>query len=162
MSGIFDQFRKKVLASVFRDSSDSQEDKDVDNLIALGVLLWVVAEADDKFLPEEKEKIEEVLRVYDHINEDDMPIVLRSIEEASLCKIDLFTFTNEVGKDLPREIKIDIIENLFRIACIDQDLDEKEHEMIRKISGLFRLDHNEFINSKVKVKKEFGMDTSGL
>jgi len=126
------------------------------------VLLWVVADADDRFLPEEEDKIKDVLKKYDDISDRDMPIVLRSIKEASINKIDLYSFTNAVSKNLKREIKIEIIENLFRVACSDQDLDETELETIRKISNLFRLDHKDFINSKIKVKKEFGMDTAGL
>ena len=37
-----------------------------------------------------------------------------------------------------------------------------EHEMIRKISGLLRIDHKDFIDIKIRVKKEFGLDTAGL
>ena len=60
------------------------------------------------------------------------------------------------------EIKIKILENLFRIACVDKDLDDRELEVIRKISGLFKLTHKDFIDSKIKVKKEFGLDTAGF
>jgi len=161
MANFFDQFKQRVITSVFKDE-EPEESKEINNLIALGVLLWEVGEADDAFLPEEKDKISEVLQKYDDITDADMPIVLRAIEEASLEKIDLYTFTSEAGKDLSREGKIEIIENLFRVACIDNELDEKEHETIRKITNLFQLDHDEFINAKVRVKKEFGMDTAGL
>jgi len=55
--GFFDSFRQKVISAA---SPQEQEDlkrktqtKDtVDNLISLGVLLWEVAQADDKFLSE--------------------------------------------------------------------------------------------------------------
>ena len=58
--------------------------------------------------------------------------------------------------------KINILENLFRIDCVDQDLDHEEHEMIRKISGLLQIDHKDFIDTKIRIKKEFGLDTAGL
>ena len=161
MSGFLDSFRKKIISSVYKDSVDVEEVK-LNDKIALGVLLWVVAEADDEFLPEEMDKIKEVLRNISHIAEEDLPCILESIEIAAKERIDLHTFTHEVSNGLSRDIKLSIIDNLFRVACVDNDLDEKEHEMIRKISGLFRLDHKEFIDSKIKVKKEFGMDTAGL
>jgi uncharacterized tellurite resistance protein B-like protein len=162
MSGIFDQFREKVFHSVWKEKSDEPQQVAVDDKIALGVLLWEVAQADNKFLPEEKDKIKDVLKQYSNIPEDQVSYVMESIEIASRDKIDLHTFTREVSHDLSRDIKKDIIENLFRVACIDGDLAHEEEETIRKISGLFRLEHKDFIDSKIKVKKEFGMDTAGL
>ena len=55
-----------------------------------------------------------------------------------------------------------IIENLFRIACVDKELDNNELETIRKISGLFKIEHSNFIDAKIKIKKEFGLDTAGF
>ena len=166
MAGFFDNFKKKVTSAIGFQDSESPEvpqvkDK-VDNLISLGVLLWEVAQADGKFLPEEETKIKEVLNVYGHVTKEDMPIVLRAIKEASIERIDLHTFTKDVGQNLAFDIKIGIIENLFRVACIDQDLDHEEHEMIRKISGLLRIEHKDFIDIKIRIKKEFGLDTAGF
>ena len=80
MAGFLDQFRKNVITSVRKDKPDEPNVKDIDDKIALGVLLWVVAEADEKFLPEEEEKIKEVLRLYSGISSEDMPIVLASTQ----------------------------------------------------------------------------------
>ena len=159
--GFLENLRKKI-DPTYKAEEVQPEHCEVNNLIALGVLLWTVAEADEKFLPEEKEKIVEVLKACEDISDDDMPIVLRAIEEASVNKIDYHEFTSEVKKGITREARIAIIENLFRVGCIDGDLDNDELEIIRKISGLFMLDHEEFIGAKVKVKKEFGMDVAGL
>lgn len=160
--GIFDDFKEKILSSVNVAEETQQDDHKVDDLIALGVLLWEVADADDQFLPKETDKIEEILREHNEISQEDMPIVLRAIEEASVMKIDLFSFTKDVSGGIERKDKIYIVENLFRVACVDHDLDNTELETIRKISGLFGLDHQEFIECKIKVKKEYGMDTTGL
>lgn len=161
MSGIFDQFRQKVIHSVWKDLPQGMEKVNVDDKIALGVLLWVVAEADDKFLPEEQQAIQGVLQKYGGIPENQIPVVLKSIEKAAKERIDLHTFTQEVSQDLPYPLKMEIIENLFRVACADGELAHEEEEMIRKISGLFRLDHKDFIDAKIKVKKEFGLEVAG-
>jgi len=164
MSGIFNNFRQKVISTVYPQSSKNapQSSGTIDNLISLGVLLWEVAQADEKFLPSEEERMKEILKNYGKIGDEDMPIVLRAIKEASINRIDLHTFTKEVGQGLSFDAKIDILEELFRIACADEDLDHEEHEMIRKISGLLRIDHKDFIDTKIRVKKEFGLDTAGL
>jgi len=167
MPGLFESFRQKVVSAVGPGEAEGPEQasrpKDIiDNLIALGVLLWVVAEADAKFLPEEQSKVEEILSTYGKVSEEDMPIVLRAIKEASIERIDLYAFTSEVGGGLSFKTRTGILENLFRVACVDRDLDHEEHEMIRKISGLLRLDHKDFIDTKIRIKKEFGLDIAGL
>jgi len=157
MSGFLDKFRQKVVSSVWKQPS--REDKSIDDKIALGVLLWVVAKADDKFLAQEENQIKEIITNYCNIDEQDLSLVLNSIREAEKQAIDLYAFTSAISKDLNYQMKISILENLFRVACIDKDLDNSEEETIRKISSLLGLEHSDFINAKVKIKKEFGLET---
>ncbi len=159
MAGFLDKFRKNVTTSVWKDKRDEPKVKDVDDKIALGVLLWVVAEADDKFLAKEDGKIRDILTAYSKISEEEIETVLASIKEAARERIDLHRFTREVGKNLPYEVRKSIIETLFRVACCDEELDHNEMETIRKISGLFHIAHKDFINAKITIKKEFGLDT---
>ena len=162
MAGFLDRFRKNVISSVRKDKADEPKVKDIDDKIALGVLLWVVAEADEKFLPEEEGKIKEVLISHSKISNEDIPTVLTSIKEAAKERIDLYRFTHEISENLPNDIKISIIENLFRVACVDKNLDDNELEAIRKISSLFKIEHADFIDAKIRIKKEFGLDTAGF
>lgn len=159
MAGFLDEFRGKVLAPLHKEEV---EPKEIDDKIALGVLLWAVAEADEKFLPEEEKKMKEILTSYAKIPEKDMPYVMGSVQEAARERIDLYRFTNEISKDLNYQMKISILGNLFRVACSDKELDDKELETIRKIANLFRLSHGDFIKTKIKIKKEFGLPTAGL
>ena len=93
------------------------------------------------------------------MSEEDIPLVMSSVEQAAKESIDLYTFTHEVSAGLPYQKKKEIIESLFRVACVDKDLAHEEHETVRKISGLFGLDHKDFIDAKIKIKKEFGIET---
>ncbi len=162
MAGFLDRFRENVISSVWKDKTDEPKVKDIDDKIALGVLLWVIAEADSKFLPEEEEKIKEILLLHSKVADKDIPVVLASIREAAKERIDLYAFTHEITENLPKYIKKSIIEDLFRVACIDRGMDNNELELIRKISGLFHISHSDFIDAKIKIKKEFGLDTAGL
>ena len=161
MAGFLDKFRGNVVSSVWKDKKDVPKAIDIDDKIALGVLLWVVAEADDKFLAKEDEKIREILTTsHSKISEDEIETVLASIKEAARERIDLHRFTREVSKDLSYEMRKSIIETLFHVACCDEELDHNEMETIRKISGLFHLSHKDFIKAKITAKKEFGIDTA--
>jgi len=157
MSGFLDKFRNKVTSGVWKQPPP--KGKSIDDKIALGVLLWVVAKADNKFLAQEENQIKEVITDYCNIDKGDLPLVLNSIKEAEREAIDLYSFTSTISKDLNYQAKISILENLFRVACSDKDLDDKEVETIRKISSLLGLEHSDFINAKIKIKKEFGLET---
>ena len=157
MAGFLDRFRKDVIASVWENEQRQVDEIKIDDKIALGVLLWVVAEADGEFLDAERDKIKETLISMCKLTEDELAVVMSAVELAAKERIDLFAFTHEVSEDLERARKIEILEHLFRVACADQNLDESENSMIRKISGLFRLDHREYIDAKLKVKGEFGL-----
>ncbi len=158
MAGFLDKFRSNVITSVWKDKDDKPEVKDIDDNIALGALLWVVAEADEKFLAQEDEKIKEILTLYSKIPEYEMSTVMASIKEAARERIDLHRFTREVGKNLSYDVRKSVRETLFRVACCDKELDHNEIETIRKISGLFHIAHKDFINAKINIKKEFGLD----
>ncbi len=161
MAGFLDKFRNNVVSSVWKDKKDEPKVIDIDDKIALGVLLWIVAEADEKFLAKEDEKIKEILTTsHSKISEEEIETVLASIKEAARERVDLHRFTSEVSNDLPYEVRISIIETLFRVACCDEELDHKEMETIRKISGLFHIAHKDFINAKITIKKEFGLDVA--
>ena len=154
-----DQFRNKVIASVWKVSASSLDKNKIDDKIALGVLLWIVAAADDKFLPLEKEKIKEILISFASVPVDDIPWILQSIEQAQKQSIDMHSFTSLISKELSYKSKINIIEILFSVACVDQELDVREMETIRKVANLFNVSHKDFIDIKIKVKQEFGMKT---
>ncbi len=160
MSGFLDQFRNKVVASVWKDPSSAPVAREIDDKLALGVLLWIVACADEKFLPQEKEKIKEILISDAKILKDDIPCIITSIEQAQAQRIDTHSFTRLISKDVSYPAKVNIIETLFSIACVDGELAIKEMEAIRKIANLFKLSHKDFIMAKIKIKKEFGLKTA--
>jgi len=162
VSGFLDRFRNTVIQSVWKDRADSPAQVELDDKIALGVLLWVVAEEDKTFLPEEESAIKTILETVGGVGSEDMPVVLSSIRLAARDRIDLFAFTREVRQGLPYAVKKNIVENLFRVACADGDLAHEEQDVIRKISGLCGVDHQDFIDAKLKIKKDFGLDSSDV
>lgn len=160
MAEFIDKFREQLLSKVSKEQPEGLklEDKEIDNAIALGVLLWVVAETDNKFLKEEEDKIKEVLNTHAKISKEQIPVVLATIKQAAEERIDIWSFTHPFA-NLEDSEKITIIENLFRVACADNDLDHYETETIRKMANLMGVTHGNFIDAKIKIKKEQGMET---
>lgn len=166
MGNLIENLHQKVL-SLFKKGVSEQVDFKADlpefvsqECLALGVLLWVVAQSDGRFLPKERIRIEQILSAYGKLDKSHLAYVLGAVKVAEAERIDLHQFTHQVCEGLSYGERIHVLENLFRVACIDGDLAHEEHEMIRKISGLFKVDHEEFIEAKVKIKKEFGLVTT--
>ena len=55
-------------------------------------------------IEKEKDKIKKVLIEYGSISEQEMPVVLEAVKQASEDRIDLYTFTQEVSQDLSYEV----------------------------------------------------------
>ena len=156
MRGFLSRFRRKVISFVRKNKGKRPAAESVDDKIILGVLLWgvgAVAEADKKVLPEEDEKIKQILLSYTKISKQDFPIVFTAIRQASLEKIHLYRFVREVSKKLTYSARISIIEDLFCVAFADKKLDKAELEVIRKISDLFSVTERDFANIRKSARK---------
>jgi len=132
-----------------------------DEHLALGVLLWVVAEADGRFLDAEQELIRQVLTTTAGVDQEDMAVVLAAVKEAARERIDLYAFTREVASDVGGPGRAAIVRQLFRVACADGGLDAREIETIRQIAGLLHVPHAAFIQAKLDAKAEFGITSAG-
>jgi uncharacterized tellurite resistance protein B-like protein len=132
-----------------------------DEPIALGVLLWSVAEADGRLLDAEKALIGQVLTDERGMAPSDAARVLAAVELAARERIDLYSFAREVADGLPAEARARIVRQLYRVACADGHLDGAETEAVRLVSTLLRVPHDAFIAAKLAAKDEFGVRTPG-
>jgi uncharacterized tellurite resistance protein B-like protein len=125
-----------------------------DEAIALGVLLWSVAEADGRLLDAEKTQVAEGLARHGGVAAADLALVLAAVEQAAKERIDLYSFAREVADGLTAAARVEIVKQLYRVACADGTLEHAEVETIRLIAGLLRVPHEGFIAAKLAVKDE--------
>ncbi|MFH1531881.1 MAG: TerB family tellurite resistance protein [Pseudomonadota bacterium] len=157
MGGLLDRLRGLVVPSAAADgAANAPKAGPGDDRIALGVLLWIVAEADGRFLVEEKAQIEQVL-IGQGMGAGDLAVVMASVEQAAKDRIDLYTFTREVAEGLSPAERVEIVKQLYRVACADGSVDHEEVESIRQIAGLLRVPHRDMIDAKVAAKAEYGL-----
>ncbi len=71
----------------------------------------------------------------------------REIEDAT----DYYQFTSLINKSLELTAKVKIVEDLWRVAFADNQLDCYEEHMIRKVAELLYVPHREFIAAKHRV-----------
>jgi len=152
MAGFLDSFRKKVVESIYKEKPDlpKVKDEDINDTIALGVLMLIVAKSDQMFLTTELDKIKDVLSIHAGLSDEKMPYVLATIRQAEEERVDFWRFTRELDEDLPYEHKLPIFEILFRVATVDKDLSNDEIYMLNRIADVFGIYTEDF---KVLLKK---------
>lgn len=156
MGGLLERLRKLVVPAVAHQGATTQPAAAAfDEKIALGVLLWIVAEADGRFLDEERAQIKQVLSAHGGVGEADLAVVMAAVEQAAADRIDMYAFTREVAQDLSPASRVEIVRHLYRVACADRTLVHDEVEVIRKISNLMRVGHQEMIAAKLAAMAEF-------
>ena len=163
MSGLLQRLRKKIVTSSRADRKQEAEVKDIDSKITLGVLLWAVgavAQADDKFLKVEEDQIKKVISSHLKLSQDDLAVILTTVRQAAMEKIDFFQLVREANGVLAYSEKVSIIKDLLRIACADRILDDSEIEIIEKMALLLEIEKTDFAQSMREVKREFGLDST--
>ena len=64
----------------------------------------------------------------------------------------LYEYTRTVNDQFGYENKLNLLENLWKVAYADNNLDKYEEHLIRKISDLIHIDHGDYINIKLRVR----------
>lgn len=114
----------------------------------------------------------ELLKIDKHINERETAMlsdILQktfSLDPASLAEIvalaeqearqavSLYDFTSLVNESYQYDDKVQLVENLWRLAMADDHLDKYEEQMIRKTADLIYVSHSDFIRTKLKVRDQ--------
>jgi uncharacterized tellurite resistance protein B-like protein len=161
MAGWLEKLRNLVTAPAIGPTAGlttgSAAPAGTDEAIALGVLLWSVAEADGRLLDAEKAQIAEGLSRHGGVAAADLALVLTAVEQAAKERIDLYSFAREAADGLTPAARVEIVKQLYRVACADGTLEHAEVETIRLIAGLLRVPHEGFIAAKLAVKDELSM-----
>jgi len=146
MTRVFESFRNKVASEVAKRPG-CEGSVCCDIKLSLGLLLWAmgaVAGADGAFSAEEENKISEILTSCAGIEKRDMPVVMATVKQASIGKIDPFRLIADAGSGLNEHTRSYIIETLFRIAYADNRLDPRELEAIKRAAELFEMPRDLF------------------
>jgi len=114
-------------------------------------LFLEMALTDGEFSETEQDRVLSILKNDYDLSEED---ALALIEETSLeleQSIDLWQFTKRINQSYSSEEKMRVIQMLWQIVYADGSLDKHEHYLVRKLSKLLRLSHEELIEAKRRV-----------
>jgi uncharacterized tellurite resistance protein B-like protein len=125
--------------------------------LATAALLIEMMRADAKTIENERNMVMKTIMSRFHLTEEESNALLRFAEKKIHKATGYYEFTSLINKGFTYEQKVKVIENLWEIALTDKSLDKHEEHMVRKIADLIYVEHKDFINAKLRVKKKLGL-----
>ena len=122
--------------------------------LASAVLLLEVAQADRSYSDAEREKVEQAISSKFSLQIFEIEELMTLADEKSFNATDYHQFTSLINKSFSIEQKIRLIELMWEVAYIDNELDPHEDHFIRKISDLLHLRHTELLSARERARKD--------
>ena len=120
--------------------------------LATAALLIEISRADFDVADEEKAAIEKALRASFGLSEEQTRELVALAEQEVNDSISLYEFTRLADRSFTPEQKRHIVGMLWEVAYSDDQLEENEEYLIRKIAKLLHVAHEDFIAEKLRVK----------
>ena len=146
------------MINTIRKFFKSNENSKSDNLegnqdeLAYASLLIEVIKSDDHFDQRENDELLNILGTKLSIGEKALGELSELAQKKSDESTSLYEFTREINDKYQYKEKVQLIEDLWRIAYSDERIDKYEDYVIRKVADLIYVTHSDFIRSKLKVK----------
>ena len=146
----------KSIQNIFRHRNQEVSDSSeiYQRELAYASLLVEVIKSDDKFDDREREILFDVLSKKLKIRDDELQNFAELAKQKADESTSLYEFTREINDKYEYDEKVKLIEDLWRIAYSDGQLDKYEDYVIRKIADLIYVTHSDFIKSKLSVKNQ--------
>ena len=131
---------------------ESNESAERSVLIACCALLLEMAHADSQFSQSERDKIISILQTSFDMNQDDARELLNLSEMERKESLDLWQFTNLINQSYSQDEKVKVAEKLWQVIYTDDKVDKHEEYLMRKLTFLLEIDHEDMINAKLRAR----------
>ena len=135
-----------------------EPERDNDNALQLATaaLLVEIMYVDQKVTDEEEQTVIRAITDGFPISQEEAQTLIELAKEEVEYATDYYQFTSLINKSLDPASKVYIIEQLWKVAFADNQLDCYEEHLIRKIADLLYVPHREFIAAKHRADTRSG------
>ena len=134
----------------FLNKEKDSSDKSIDPYIKIAALLIHAAKIDENYTEKENKIIIKAL-INLGSSEDAVDEIIKKAEEIEKKSNQILEFTKEI-KNLEKDSKIKIVEELWKIIYSDNNPDIYENNLMRRLTGLLYLDPKIVGDIKEKIK----------
>lgn len=120
----------------------------------IACLLIEVAKSDDSFDESELIKIKDILRRNKAYSDDKQidDIIDKALDDTT-NSVEMYSLTKEIRDTFNHEQILELFQFMWEIILVDNEIDDFETGLIRKVSGLFHITGKESSLAKEKAKK---------
>lgn len=145
MLEIITHFFEKHIA--FTDHQDNSEEK---IRVASAALLMEMLHAEDAYTDKKQQLVMAVLENTFSLSEEQALALMTIAEHKRVQATDYFEFTHLIRDAFTREQQLQLIESLWKIALIDNNLDIDEEYIIDKIAHLLFIPRADVVQAKIR------------
>ncbi|TQV89697.1 TerB family tellurite resistance protein [Aliikangiella coralliicola] len=132
----------------------SEEERQRSLNMAVAAIFIEMVGIDNKIDVSEESKLKSLLKQQLKISEIELNQLVSLAQQELKESVDYYQFTSLINQNFDMPEKIQVIENLWKIAYADGKVDSYEEHYLRKICDLLFVPHSEFIKAKLRVVKE--------
>ncbi len=146
----------KKIKDLITKISNKEEIEESSNILQLdracAALLVEIAFADKDFDEREKESLKQSLLKSYAIDIETINEIINDAKKTVEESTSLYEYTRTVNDEFEYPQKLNLLENLWKVAYADETLDKYEEHLLRKISDLIHISHSDYINVKLRVR----------
>lgn len=121
--------------------------------MATAALMVEMLHVDEQVTADEEIKLHNILKRRFELSDDEIEILIDLANADKREATDYFTFTSLLNEHYTQQQKIKLVEDLWRLAYADSELDKYEEHLLRRLSELLHVPHKDFIRTKLKTLK---------
>lgn len=122
--------------------------------LAVAVLLAEVMRDDGGITPEKRDSVLAALSRHFALDGSELEQLLGLAQRTLRGANDFYQFTSVLNERFSRDQRIQVVEEMWRVAYADGHLGALENSVIARVSDLLHLTHGEYIAAKVRVQQE--------
>jgi len=143
---------KKFFEAHLLVSDKPEADKKHALRLATTALLIEMMRMDDHFHEAEQKKLMQRIKSWFELDDRESKELIALASAELKNSTDYFQFTSLINRHFEYAEKLNIIESLWEIAYADNTLDVDEEYLVRKISELIHVSHQDYIAVKLRVR----------
>ena len=118
-------------------------------------LLMEVAQLEAVNAEQKRMVVTRVMREQFHMRESDLAVLIDQVARPENRLTSYFDSVKRINANFDAPRKAGFIEQLWRVAMVDGDIDMYEDHLVRKLADLLHVSHSDFILAKNRVRARF-------
>ncbi len=119
--------------------------------MATAALMVEMLHVDEQSTEEEEQKLRQILKLRFELSTTEIESLIDLAHTEKHEATDYHAFTSLLNTHYTQQQKIALVEDLWKLAYADDELDKYEEHLLRRLADLLHVPHKDFIRTKHKV-----------